>query len=318
MFIYLASLFKRLRKLKNPFGKSQNGRTTDSFQRQLNGFQAPPQEKRRPPIREVSIGQIENEANDELKSFKSHVKQVKNISLKMNELIKMLKSGEISENVYEIIMVELGEHLSLSIEEIFMLREMLEISRGKAKLEWIKEKIRWKELETLRAQLGEWRPGDGQQSKSSTSLYRVEQIISNIDATSSSLTIEEETSIIEQYLSFIKDFSQKTGSEEIKKGLMASQQRLNSISERWTPIRRSKIEQIINLELEASKLKEEIKEVEVRFAVGELNQTTYESKVSILQGNLKKVEKETSDIRNFIDDVDMKIFRCAELLREKL
>ena len=81
-------------------------------------------------------------------------------------------------------------------------------------------------------------------------------------------------------------------------------------------MRRVKIEKIMDLELEASKIKDEIKELEVRFSVGEITQQLFENKMSFLQANLKKVENDVNDVRRFIDDLDMKIFRCSELLRE--
>ena len=69
----------------------------------------------------------------------------------------------------------------------------------------------------------------------------------------------------------------------------------------------------MSLELEATNVKDEIKEAEVRFSVGEVEQELFERKMSVLQSTLKKVEKEISEIRSFIDDMDMKIFRCTEL-----
>ncbi|MEM1515233.1 MAG: hypothetical protein QXH24_04195 [Candidatus Bathyarchaeia archaeon] len=52
-------------------------------------------------------------------------------------------------------------------------------------------------------------------------------------------------------------------------------------------MRGDKIRKITDLEREASRLKDKIEEIEVRFAVGEFNRNLYELKMSELQGSLK-------------------------------
>jgi len=313
----LLRFFKRLRR-KSSSDLLQKNRAVNPFQRQLDAFQTPPQEeKKRLPVQEISIKELESEVNKYLKDFQSYIKRIKETSLRLDELTKLLKSGEISENAYRLIMNELGELLSLSVEDMFSLREVLEIARARAKLEWAKEKIGLMENPTLR-ELVE-RSAPSKQDFYPLSLQRWEDLISKIDDALSSLSIEEEASITERYLSLLKEkLSLKARREEVEKGISICQQRLSSISDRWASIRRNKIEQIMNLELKASQIKDEIKETEVRFSVGELDQSTFEAKMSTLQGTLKKVEREISDTRNSIDDMDMKIFRCSELLRESL
>ncbi len=309
-------MFRRSRKpSKEP---SQKGWGPDTSQRQLDVFQPPTQEKKPVPTWTESINQLESQVNEELKAFESYVKEIKETSLKLEQLTKMLQSGEISENVHRLIMDDLGNNLSRSVEEIFRLREMLELAKAKAKLEWAKEKVGLTEFESEEThsilQYNGYVKGH-MDLISQTSTW--ENLMSRIDATLSSLTIEQEASIIERYLSLIKEkFSSEAGLEEVNRVKAVCQGRLNSISERWATVRRDKIEQAVNLELKASQLKEDLKEVEVRFSIGELDQRTFEYKVSALQASSKKVAKEISDIQAYIDDMDMKIFRCSELLRE--
>ena len=54
----------------------------------------------------------------------------------------------------------------------------------------------------------------------------------------------------------------------------------------------------------------------MRLAVGEIDRRTFEYKVRSLRGSLRRLEEEISKIRGYIDDMDMKIFRSSELLRE--
>jgi len=303
------------RRRKSSALSSQKDKVTDASQRQLDVFQKPSQDRQTAPTWASSVRQMESEVNDELKAFQSHVKEMKETSMRLDELGKMLKSGDISENVYRLIMNELGDQLSASVEEIFRSREMLEIAKAKAKLEWAKEKIGMRESETESQETG--KRDIYMRREAYSPMSRWEGIANRIDAVLSSLTVEEESSIIEQYLSLVKErLSARGGSQGIERGLALCQQRMNPLSEKWSSLRRSKIESIMNFELEASRLRDALKELEVRFAVGELDQIAYEYRMSDFQVSLKKVEKEIVDTRKFVDDMDMKMFRCSELLRE--
>jgi len=306
----LEFLFKRSKKSS----EASRQKRIDMFQRTLNSSQTVPQEKQ-VLNRTLSFKEVEDDVNKKIKDFQRYVDSVKEASLKLEELTKMLKSGEITEETYKLLMRELGSQLSVSIEGIFKLREALELDRAKAKLEWAKEKIRMDSLE-IPENLNHMYEDDF--SRRYSPLYRWEEITSKIDKVLSSLTIAEEVSILEQYLSLIKDSLDGDASSEagFKEGKELCERRLNLILEKWSSLRRSKMDELINLDLKASEIEERIKEIEVRFAVGEIDRSAYESNISVLQGSLKNLKKEISEIRSLIDSVDMKIFRCQELLRE--
>ena len=310
--------FKRSSKSSN----KQKGGMFDPYQRQLEIFQTQSQpQERRPITKPTSTKQVEDEMDEVLKAFQTYVKEVKEASLKLNELKKMLKSGEIPKSAYNIILEELGTQLSISIEEIYRLRETLELAKAKAKLEWAKEKIGIKEFEeSILTKLKDdayLRHDAYLKRELYAPLYKWKELIERIDSVLSSLTVDEEISIIEQYLYLIKEGASIIGgSEEIERAKSVCQKRLDSISKRWTTIRSQKMEEVMDLELKASRIKNEIKEVEVRFAVGELEQSEYDYRISTLRGALNRVEKEMSEIRNYIEDIDTRIFRCSELMRE--
>jgi Asp-tRNA(Asn)/Glu-tRNA(Gln) amidotransferase B subunit len=101
-------LFKQSAKNQRKKGQSNYA------QRQLEDFQSRVQEKQ-PPAWSSSTRQIENEVNNQLKVFQSYVRDIKEASLRLEELSKMLKSGEISENIYKLLLNELSSNLSLSV-----------------------------------------------------------------------------------------------------------------------------------------------------------------------------------------------------------
>ncbi len=305
-------LFRRTKKINN----NLYGRERAIPQSRLDNFQTAKQEKEPYLFLRVSIEEIEEEVGNVMKDFRSYIDEIKEVSMKIDELSKMFKRGEITGSVYQSIMKELSNSLSFLVDRIFNLREILETAKAKAKLEWTKERIRMKAVESdLYLKMVK---GESHVKRVSSPIHRWEEIISRIDRALSYLTIEDEVTILSHYLSSVKwsDGATSGGSDGIERAKSLCKQRMNMITDRWSSIRRNKIEEVINLEFKASQIKEKIKEVEVRFAVGEFNQSIYEYKISNLKGTLKKIEEKISNLRRYINDVDMKIFRCLELLRE--
>lgn len=293
------------------FKKSKDKKTVNRAQKRLDEYKPAPEKNL--PQWALSLREVEEEVDKNLKSLQLRIQDIKETSLKIDELTKMFKAGEISENTYKILLSELSGGLSQSIEEILKTRENLELLRARAKLEWAREKI---ETEKIAAEYLS-REYVSRELYRSLPVFRWQEILSRIDNALSSLSFEEELSIIEKYLSIIreKDFPEKT--EEIEAIKRICQQRLNVLSEKWFSTRRDKIKRIMDLEARASQLRDDIKEVEVRFAVGEFDKSIYDLKMGELQGALRNLEKEIASLRDYINEIDQKIFRITELLKEE-
>jgi len=295
---------------------SKEGTTADSSQIQRDGFRTHSQKKSQPSPNVISTGLVEDEIFEFIDTFQSRFKNVKETSLKLDEARRMLKSGEIAEDTCRLVMDELGEQLSATIEEMYRLRETLELARARAKLEWAKEETELKDGLTLERQ-DMLKRDVYLRRKLYAPLHRWEEVISKIDAALASLTIEEEASIIQQCLSLMREkLHPQTPGEESERRRRLYQQRLEVVSDKWASIRSNKIEQVFNLEQSASQITQEMKEVETRFAVGELNQDVFEYKIGALRGSLKRLEKEILDTQSYLNEMDNRIFRCSELLRE--
>jgi len=280
---------------------------------------------------------LEDEINDDTALFQRYVKQIEEASMRLEEVTKLLKNGEIPQNAYEIIAGDLSKQLSMSVETLFDLRENLELIRSKAMIEKAKSKeTQNKALTTqkspptpvaedlrfvrgyrdvVESQL--WTETGPGQRVYSPSLGKWEELILKIDLALSSLPTDKELRIIEQYSLFAKESSTfAANSEQTEKSISVCKQRLATVSEKWVSVRRGKIEQMVNLEADAASVRDQIKELETRFSVGEITQPKYEYENNKLQNNLKKIEKEISEIRSLLNDMDMVIFRSTELLRD--
>jgi len=293
-------------------------------------------EKKITPIPEVTSKHLEDEINDNITTFQQHTKQIEETSIRLEEVTKLIKNGEIPQSAYDFIAEDLSKQLSASVKDLFVLRENLELIRAKATIEKSKNKeIINKESKAVKmivAPKGEdlryvrgytdvmesnyWAETGGGLSVYSPSLGKWEGLISKIDSALSSLTMDKELSIIEQYLSFFnQNPSLITNHEQAEKAVTICKQRLNTVSEKWTSTRRSRIERIINLEADLTSLKDQIMELNVRYSLGELTQAVFELENSKLQNKLTNLEKELLGIRSHIDDMDRIIFRSTELLQ---
>ena len=291
-----------------------------------------PEEEKMVSVTDFSVKHLEKDIDSYLTGFQWYSKQIDETPVRLEELSKLLKSGEISQNTYDSIADDLGRQLFSNVEEAFKIREGLEFVKAKALLECAKEKAKvtegaesTKERSDLQyvkdyrdlVESEYWTETISGQAIYSLNLQKWEGLVRKIDEVLSSLSIEKEAAIIEQYLSLLKErLASGITSDQTRKAITLCQQRLSSISDAWSATRRSKIEEIMNLETEASKIRDQIKEFEARYSVGELTQSMFERENSELQINLKKVEQEISSIRRYIDDMDMKIFKASELLEE--
>lgn len=278
-----------------------------------------------------SASRFENEVDSLVRDFQRCIREVDDATLRLEELRKLSVSGEISQASHELIMNNLGEQLSLGVQEAFRLRESLELARARAKLELAKNSAgrsqRSGEAQTadLRYVRGfkdvveseYWSEAGSGHMANSLNLQHWEGLVAKIESALSSLGVEKEAAITQQYLAVLTEGPRTGTAYQASEGALTMfQKRLRSVSERWVSIRHAKVERILDLELQASQIENQIKEVEARFSVGELSEPVFEHEVNGLKGNLMKLKREISEIRSEIDETDMKIFRASELLEE--
>jgi uncharacterized protein (DUF362 family) len=294
------------------------------------------EEKKITPLPEVTSKHLEDEINDNITTFQQYTEQIEETSIRLEEVTKLIKNGEIPQSAYDFIAEDLSKRLSASVEDLFVLRENLELIRAKATIEKSKNKEiinkESKAVKTIVAPKSEdlryvrgytdviesnyWAETKAGLTVYSPSLGKWEGLILKIDSALFSLTMDKELSIIEQYLSFFnQNPSLITNHEQAEKAVSICKQRLTTVSEKWISTRRSRIEHIINLEADITSLKDQIIELDVRYSLGELTQAVFELENSKLQNKLTNLEKELLGIRSHIDDMDRIIFRSTELLQ---
>ena len=91
---------------------------------------------------------------------------------------------------------------------------------------------------------------------------------------------------------------------------------LESIREIWNSTRHEKTGQMISLEHKVSQPKEQIRETEVRFTIGYYDKRSFEARINDLKANLQRIEREISKLRDYVNEMNRKVFRCSELPRK--
>ncbi len=336
--------YRRSRSAENPLMTATSFADTHTniqpaYQMALDEFQSvrPQEEKKVAPFPEVTSKHLEDEINDNITQFQKFTKQIEETSLRLGEVTKLLKNGEIPQSAYNLIAEDLSGQLSVTVEDLFVLRENLEVIRAKTSIEKSKNKEAATTKEALpkkstAAPRGEdlryvrgyadvvesnyWVEAGSGLATYSPSLGKWEDLITKIDSALSSLAMDKELSIIEQYLSFISQNPElATNREQAEKAVSICKQRLTTVSEKWALARRERIERNMKLDDDINSLKDQVRELDVRYSVGELTQAVYELENSKLQNKLSKLVKEASDTRSRLDGMDRIIFRSTELLR---
>jgi len=101
-----------------------------------------PEEEKMVSVPDFSVKHLEKDIDSYLTEFQRYSKQIDETSVRLEELSKLLKSGEISQNTYDSIADDLGRQLFSNVEEAFKIREGLEFVKAKALLECAKEKAK--------------------------------------------------------------------------------------------------------------------------------------------------------------------------------
>ncbi|MBS7615551.1 DUF362 domain-containing protein, partial [Candidatus Bathyarchaeota archaeon] len=193
---------------------------TNTVSRQIIAVESKPisakEEKKVVLFSEISLKQLEEEIKDKTSKFQQHVKQIEEASIRLDEASKLLDSGEISKNIYDVLMADLAKQLTSSVETLIAMRENLELIRSRAMIERsknvgaedktiaIQKQPPKQEVEDLRFVRGYkdvvesqlW-TGAGQTVYSPT-LEKWDTLISEIDSALSSLPIDKELKIIEK------------------------------------------------------------------------------------------------------------------------
>ncbi len=88
------------------------------------------EEKKITPLPEVTSKHLENEINDNITTFQQYTKQIEETSIRLEEVTKLIKNGEIPQSAYDFIAEDLSKRLSASVEDLFVLRENLECNQS--------------------------------------------------------------------------------------------------------------------------------------------------------------------------------------------
>lgn len=253
--------------------------------------------------------------------LKSCVEQMKQLSAKMEELSRLQRSGEVHQSLYEPIRSEVNSRLMASFKSFLQLRDDLEVDRVKMKLEWARLKLGLREVEESMRRLGvepthysfELRhEGHGD-------IVALESCMKDVEEALGLLSFESELSLYEHLASLFGEGAQLQPSqrEELEKIRDGYLRHLDSILRKWAQMRQDKVRELESLQAKASRIDEEAREVEARFMVRELEESEYEGRMSRLRGVLKEVKENIHRLRSYIDDVDVRMFRCMELVRGK-
>ena len=237
------------------------------------------------------------EQADLLNQFKKCVGEIEELIERLQTLARLVRSGEISKETAEPMKDEYMRGLLGHAERFFTLEDAIEGERAKIKLE----------LERGRREMDKF-GGDYNAER----IRNLEGKIEEIDNAFRSVNLQVELMTVKYYLMFLSSAKSRgeMTAEEFDKERDVYRRFLDSVAERWAYQKNELGKQSSGLEPEQESISNKLKELQVRFLVGEVPQGDYNAKRAQLEERLRSIEASIEKVRKYIDGVDSRVIEC--------
>lgn len=237
------------------------------------------------------------EPTDLLNQFRKCVQEIEEMIGRLQDLARLVRSGEIPKEAAEPLKDEYMRGLLSHAERFFTLEDGLEAERARIRLE----------LERNRR--------DAERFGGVASNERIRTLearIGQIEDAFKSVNLQVELMTVKYYLMFLSS-AMKRGEmtkEEFDKQRDVYRHFLDSVAERWAYQKNELSKGISALEPQVENITADLKELWVRYTVGEIPQSEYNSARTRLEEKLKNIEGSIEKYRRYIDAVDARVFEC--------
>jgi len=237
------------------------------------------------------------EQTELLNQFRKCVDEIEEMIGRLQDLARLVRSGEISKETAEPLKDEYMRGLLGHAERFFTLEDGIEGERAKIKLE----------LERGRRDMDKF-GGDYNTER----VRNLEAKIEEIENAFKSVNLQVELMTVKYYLMFLS--SAKLRGEmtagEFDKQRDVYRRFLDSVAERWAYQKNELGKQTSGLEPEQESISSQLRELHVRYSVGEIPQADYNSKKAKLGERLQNIEASIEKVRRYIDGVDSRVIEC--------
>ncbi|MEM2849188.1 MAG: hypothetical protein QXI36_02810 [Candidatus Bathyarchaeia archaeon] len=219
---------------------------------------------------------------------------MRDMRIKLEKLNQLISSGEVSSQTAGSIRREYMSQLIGLLDRFFKLRAELEDLRIRCVVE----------MERARVDAGATGPPDA--------ISRLEELTIRIDDALEGLDMDSKLFIASQYTQYLK--SPDLNQNALKEKKLVYRRFVDSIIESWLVDKADLESELSDLEKEANSLREQLKELWVRFMVGEYDRSEYDVKRSRLEEELSSMDTRITELRSKLDTIDERIIELTSVI----
>jgi len=224
--------------------------------------------------------------------------ELRDYERRRGEILRMYSTGQISKEVFDGLMGELRQKMYPLVRRYFEL---------KAKLRELESQLR---LVVTRLSV-EARAAESSIYRVSLDRdQRVRQALSRVGGTLEDVQRELRNADVERELRMLDVLLDVLPREEMD----VWRQALGEVVEAWSRTRFSYAGRIEEIERRIENLNDSLRELEVRFAVGEFERGEYEVRRSAIEREIGELQAQLETLQEKLEDLDLIAARCRELL----
>jgi len=240
-------------------------------------------------------------ARETLREFEDLTFELRDYEKKRGEIGRMYSTGQIGREVYDKLMMELRAKTLPLVEKYFRLKTSLIELLGQLKVALTRLQV---ESRTRRLPIGSMLER-GQYVKQL--MDRVGGAVESVERALKTIKVERELRLLETVLDELHDNRRMI--EEWRGAI-------KSTLDKWSNERFSYASRIEELEKRMDELQDSLRELEVRYMVGEYDRVDYESRRAGIEREMGDIQAQLEDIQARLEDLDLIAARCRELMGE--
>lgn len=230
-----------------------------------------------------------------LEEFRSTLTALAELKVKLEKLNQLVSNDEVSPQTANSLKKEYISQLLNLVNKYTKLKTKLDNLKVRCIVELEKTKIETNSI-----------------ISSSTLISKFRELLDEIDNATEELDMDSRLFIASQYAQYLKNV--KLNQNFFKEKKLIYRNFMDHIVESWFLTKMNIESEIRDLEKEVNSLRITLKELWVRFMVGEYDKNEYDSKRTKLEDKLTFIEKRIFELRNKIESVDNKIIKLINIM----
>lgn len=240
-----------------------------------------------------------DEARSTLRKFEELQLELRDYERKRNEIVRMYSTGQVSREVFDNLVSDLRVKLFPLVRSYFELKGKLRDLEGQLQLAVTKLSV-----ETKAA--GEPYRGSFEIERE----QRIRQALNRLGGTLESVRAALKTTNPENELRLFDVILDELGKDEGN----AWKPAIKEVLDAWSRIRLTYASRSEEMERQIEQLNDSLRELEVRFLVGEFDRAEYETRRSALEREIGELRSQLEGLQERLEDLDLTAARCRRFL----